>query len=61
MSGFEPLMCPHCHVPMNVHAEKPVDPRTAEEDRGVGAGVGPVEVIYTCPRCGRVESRRVAG
>ena len=59
-SEQEKLRCPVCGVPMNRHAEKLVDPRTAEEAAAVDSALGGVvEEVYTCPRCGRVESLRV--
>ncbi len=40
------MTCPHCHVPMNHHADKPdpADPETTI-------------AFYACPRCGGGGSR----
>ena len=45
------LQCPRCGAEMNRHAEKLVYTENAAEL---------LEEIHACPRCGNVESRRVA-
>jgi hypothetical protein len=57
MSRIEVIHCPNDGTAMNCHAEKPVEPRNAEEARSGDI----VEQVHQCPRCGAVESRRVAG
>jgi hypothetical protein len=61
MNRIEAMMCPRCGTAMNCHAEKPVEPRSYQEARAADGGVGVVEQVHQCPRCGAVESRRVAG
>ena len=56
-----PMTCAACDVTMNPHAEKPVDPVSADEaERADQASVGLLEEIHQCPRCGGVRSRRVS-
>ena len=55
MSHAETMICPRCGSAMNCHAEKPCEPRSAEEAR---AAEIMVETHY-CPNCGAVASRRV--
>jgi hypothetical protein len=44
---------------MNLHAEKLVQPVTAEEAASVGTAVdGVLESVFACPGCGWIESRR---
>ena len=45
------MHCPRCGAEMNRHAEKLVYAESATEL---------VDEIHACPRCGNVESRRVA-
>ena len=46
---------------MNAHAEKPIEPRDADEASVAGAGTMLlIEEVHQCPRCGNVESRRVS-
>ncbi len=53
------MNCPDCGAEMNHHADKLVDPSTREEAVGVDPAVGGlVEEVFTCPNCGRTESRR---
>jgi len=61
MSKAETMICPKCGAVMNCHAEKPVDPASAEEARTAEHGVGILEETHCCPRCGAVASRRVTG
>jgi predicted RNA-binding Zn-ribbon protein involved in translation (DUF1610 family) len=56
------MTCPKCGTPMNLHAEKLVQPQTAEEAASVGARMdGVLEIVFACPGCGRIESRRESG
>jgi ribosomal protein L37AE/L43A len=54
------MTCDACGATMNPHAEKPVVPLTdaeaAQADWAIG---GSIEEVHHCPRCGRVQSRRV--
>jgi len=53
-----PMICPTCNTPMNHHAEKLVDPRSAEEAAAMDLQMGGViEEVHTCPGCGYVASR----
>jgi transcription elongation factor Elf1 len=60
-SRIEIMMCAKCGIPMNCHAEKPVEPCDADETRAWERGEGPVEQIHTCPSCGAIDSRRLWG
>ena len=62
MAGHvKPMHCPDCGVGMNHHAEKLVDPRSAEEAAMMDPVLGGIiEEMHTCPECGRVNSRRSA-
>lgn len=56
------LRCDRCDVEMNHHADKMVDPRTSEEAAQADPALGGfIEETHTCPLCGDVKSRRVAG
>ena len=55
------LICPQCRIPMNLHAEKPADPRSPEEARAAEVGAGVVEQVHTCPQCGGIGTRRIVG
>jgi len=55
----EAMICSRDGSVMNCHAEKPVEPRNAEEARAAESGAGVVEQVHECPRCGAVGSRRV--
>ncbi len=52
-----PMLCPHCGIAMNHHADK-VD-YTAGEDSAaaLSACEGLVLAVFTCPRCGDIETR----
>jgi predicted RNA-binding Zn-ribbon protein involved in translation (DUF1610 family) len=55
-----PMTCAACGVTMNPHAEKPVEPISADEaERADQNPDGLIEEIHQCPRCGDVRSRRV--
>lgn len=54
----QPMKCPACGVTMNHHAEKPMEPRNAEEAEAAASGMGClIEEVHTCPACGGVASR----
>jgi predicted RNA-binding Zn-ribbon protein involved in translation (DUF1610 family) len=56
----KPMKCPACGVEMNHHAEKLVDPVSAQEAARVDPALGGlIEEIHTCPECGQAHSRRV--
>jgi predicted RNA-binding Zn-ribbon protein involved in translation (DUF1610 family) len=56
------MTCPKCGTPMNLHAEKLVQPLTPEEAASVGTAVdGVLEFVFACPQCGWIESRRESG
>jgi hypothetical protein len=47
---------------MNLHAEKLVQALTPEEAAAVGTDVdGVLEIVFACPQCGWIESRRETG
>jgi predicted RNA-binding Zn-ribbon protein involved in translation (DUF1610 family) len=47
---------------MNLHAEKLVQPQTPEEAASVGARMdGVLEIVFACPQCGWIASRRETG
>lgn len=47
---------------MNLHAQKLVQPVTPEEAASVGTALdGVLEIVFACPSCGRIESRRESG
>jgi predicted RNA-binding Zn-ribbon protein involved in translation (DUF1610 family) len=47
---------------MNLHAEKLVQPLTAEEAASAGARIdGVLEIVFACPQCGWIASRRETG
>jgi ribosomal protein S27AE len=53
------MICPKCGDEMNHHADKLVNPVTAEEVKKINAALGGViEEAHYCPGCGAVESRR---
>ncbi|NIN10289.1 MAG: hypothetical protein GTN62_03085 [Gemmatimonadales bacterium] len=55
------MKCRECQLEMNHHADKPVDPASAEEARGVDPALGAiVEAVHCCPECGSTESERIA-
>ena len=55
----EAIRCPACGARMNHHADKVVEPVTAEEAALADLALaGLVQEIHGCPGCGNVESRR---
>lgn len=53
------MRCPMCGVEMNHHADKLIEPTTAEESKLADPALGGlVEEMHGCPECGNVESRR---
>ena len=52
------MICPDCGAEMNQHAEKLIEPTTAEEARRMDPEVGAlVEEFHTCPKCGKGAAR----
>lgn len=57
----EGMRCPNDGGEMNHHADKLVEALGDEEEGAVDPTFGGhVEQVFTCPRCGRVESRWLA-
>ncbi len=55
------MKCPDCGIDMTHHADKLVDPVSAEEASQIDSALGGlIEEAHTCPECGRGESRRVS-
>ncbi|MGH9167265.1 MAG: hypothetical protein ACRD02_05425 [Acidimicrobiia bacterium] len=54
------MRCPAGCGQMNHHADKLVEPLGVEEEAVDPTFGGHVEQVFACPRCGRVESRRLA-
>jgi uncharacterized C2H2 Zn-finger protein len=57
--GQDGMRCPRCGGEMNHHADKLVEPLGDEEEEVDPTFGGHVEEVFACPRCGRVESRRL--
>jgi predicted RNA-binding Zn-ribbon protein involved in translation (DUF1610 family) len=56
------MTCPKCGTQMNHQAQKLVDPVTAEEAVAVTAVFdGVLLVVFACPGCGWIDSRRETG
>ena len=56
-----PIACPRCGAPMNRHAEKPTEPRDANEAAQAERGLGIVVAeTHTCPGCAAIVGLRVA-
>ena len=55
------MRCPAGCGEMNHHADKLVEPGSDEEEEELIDSTfgGHVEEVFACPRCGRVESRRL--
>jgi ribosomal protein S27AE len=47
------MLCPACGVEMNHHADKLIEPRTAEESRTIEL----VIEVHSCPQCGKGAAR----
>ena len=55
-----PMTCSECGATMNHHANKPIEPTTAEEAARVDPELGClVAEAHACPECGRAAARRV--
>jgi hypothetical protein len=55
------MTCPKCGGEMNHQADKLVHPVTAEEVAQVTPVFeGVIEVVFACPNCGWIDSRRTA-
>jgi len=53
------MTCPKCDTEMNHQADKLVHPTTAEEAAGMTPAFdGAIEVVFACPGCGFIDSRR---
>jgi hypothetical protein len=54
------MICPHCRIEMNFHAEKLVYSEPNSQSITDPALGGHVEEMHTCPHCGTTESRIAA-
>jgi predicted RNA-binding Zn-ribbon protein involved in translation (DUF1610 family) len=53
------MTCPRCGTQMNHQADKLVDPVTAEEAAAMTTAFdGVLLVVFACPGCGWIDSRR---
>jgi ribosomal protein S27AE len=53
------IICPKCGGEMNHHADKLVNPVTAEEAKKINVALGGIiEETHYCPGCGAAESHR---
>ena len=53
------MTCPKCGTPMNHQAEKLVQPVAAEELAELASALdGLLELVFACPGCGWIDSRR---
>jgi hypothetical protein len=60
MSMAQKMTCRRCGGEMNHHADKLLEPRTAEDVRHVDAALGGiVEETHGCPGCGNVQACRL--
>ncbi len=56
------MICPRCGTPMNRHAAKVFEPRTAAEARLAESPLGGVVAeVHQCPGCGALGARRLHG
>ena len=56
------MTCPKCGTEMNHQADKLVDPVTHEEAAAMtGAFDGVLMIVFACPNCGWIDSRRETG
>ena len=54
------MICKHCGNAMNHHADKLVDPISAQEAARMDAALGGIiEEMHYCVQCGMGDSRRV--
>ena len=53
------MTCPKCGGAMNHQATKLVEPTSREEAEASAALGGVLVVVFACPRCGWIDSRRV--
>jgi predicted RNA-binding Zn-ribbon protein involved in translation (DUF1610 family) len=55
----ERMTCPKCGAEMNHQADKLVHPTTKDEAEAVTSAFdGVLLVVFACPNCGWIESRR---
>jgi predicted RNA-binding Zn-ribbon protein involved in translation (DUF1610 family) len=54
----ETMRCPRCGAEMNHQANKLVEPVTRDEVEASAALGGILLVVFACPNCGYVASRR---
>jgi len=54
----ETMRCPRCGAEMNHQANKLVEPVTREEAQASFASGGILVLVFACPNCGFVASRR---
>ena len=52
------MTCPKCGTPMNHQAEKLVQPVNEEDAAQSTAFDGVLVLVFACPGCGWIESRR---
>jgi hypothetical protein len=53
------MTCPKCDVEMNHQADKLVHPVTKEEAASMTLALdGVIEIVFACPGCGWIDSRR---
>jgi len=56
------MTCPRCGAQMNHQAEKLVQPVTADEAAAASTALdGVLELVFACPACGLIDSRRETG
>lgn len=54
-----PMTCPRCGTEMNHQASKLVHPLTTEEVAAMTVVFdGTLEIVFACPACGWIDSRR---
>lgn len=62
MNVADPLICSRCGSAMNHHADKLVDPASAEDAAQADPVLGGIiEEVHQCPGCGTSASRRHGG
>ncbi|HJS49786.1 MAG TPA: hypothetical protein VJ745_05640 [Gaiellaceae bacterium] len=53
------MTCPKCGAEMNHQADKLVHPLTKEEATSMTPALdGVIEIVFACPACGWIDSRR---